>query len=169
MEEEKVLEVTCDGDDEQKEIDMHACIISFNIGDESFHVINIGSYDDHCCLIDGVLGLWKEYSIALCVRGWTTLDIWVMDDFGGGKGSWTKYLAIEPVVKITSQFALFGKSDEQFVLVACDDSVVIFYDICTNKFNYLPLNGVLLHHTQVVEYASSIVSVKECNKLDMEA
>ncbi|XP_062006549.1 F-box/kelch-repeat protein At3g23880-like [Rosa rugosa] len=168
MEQQKVLEVTFDDDDEQQGIDVHACIISFDIGDESFHVINIGSYDDHCCLIDGVLGLWKE-SIALCVRGWTTLDIWVMDDFGGGKGSWTKFLAFEPVVKITSQFALFGKSDEQFVLVACDDSVVIFYDICTNKFNYLPLNGALLNCAQVVEYVSSIVSVKDCNNPGMGA
>ncbi|XP_062005087.1 F-box/kelch-repeat protein At3g23880-like [Rosa rugosa] len=168
LEHEKVSKVAYAGGDEQNETElMNAHIISFDIGDETFHVTHIGSYDD-CFLVGDVLGLWKE-SITLCVHSMTTLNIWVMDDFGSGKGSWTKYLAFEPVVKITSQLALFGKSDEQFALVACDFSVVILYDIFTNKFNYIPLNGALLHCTRAVEYVSSIVSVKEGNKLDMGA
>ncbi|XP_062005573.1 putative F-box protein At3g16210 [Rosa rugosa] len=47
VEQEKVLKVAYTGDDEQNETElMNAHIISFDIGDETFHVTHIGSYDD---------------------------------------------------------------------------------------------------------------------------
>lgn len=49
-----------------------------------------------------------------------------------------------------------------------DASDLIFYDIRTNKFNYVPLNGGILGRTQIVEYTSSIVSAKDGNMLDKE-
>lgn len=48
-----------------------------------------------------------------------------------------------------------------------DASDLIFYNIRTKKFNYVPLNGGILGRTQIVEY-TSIVSAKDGNMLDKE-
>ncbi|XP_062005570.1 F-box/kelch-repeat protein At3g23880-like [Rosa rugosa] len=151
-------------DEEDDEGEMKDSIISFDIGDEAFYVI---SFPGDCRLYGCGLGLWKE-SIALCTSGpWSpdpstkeTLEIWLMDDLGGGEGSWTKYLTFEPVVAhIIGQLGLFW-DNKQLVAIFKTNCAVIFYEVCTNKFKCLPLNTEILDYSQAVECTRSIVSIK---------
>ncbi|XP_062005560.1 putative F-box protein At2g02030 [Rosa rugosa] len=133
-------------------------IIAFDIGSETFHVISFpnGYYYYH-----KVFGLWND-SIAVSTS-WCSenpcIDIWVLDNIGGVKGSWINCLSIDPVVNIEFPLAFVGKSG-QSLLVAVDRCVVILCDYTTSKLKYLPVNGVSLWNSQALFYVNSVVSVK---------
>ncbi|XP_050384233.1 F-box/kelch-repeat protein At3g23880-like [Argentina anserina] len=140
------------------------CIISFDIGNEAFHVILA---PDDCNLYNCGFGLWKESSIAFCTNlPWSPYpstkairEIWVMDDLGGGEGSWTKYLTFEPEADhIFFEMGLFWYN-KQLVAAFKTEWAVIFQEVCTNKFKRFPLNAGVMDYSRAVECTMSIVSI----------
>ncbi|XP_062006758.1 F-box/kelch-repeat protein At3g23880-like [Rosa rugosa] len=150
-------------DDDEHELDLSNRIISFHIVDETFHDIPC---PDVGLLTRRAFGLWNE-SLTISSLGESekdSIDIWVLDDI---EETWTKYVTLRPVVNILYPLTLARKS-EQFLLVAIDECVVIFYNCCTGKFKYLPISGVFLNHYQAVSYVSSTVSIEGGNNVEEE-
>ncbi|XP_004304894.1 PREDICTED: F-box/kelch-repeat protein At3g23880-like [Fragaria vesca subsp. vesca] len=116
-------------------------IISFDIGSETFHVIN---FPNGYYFRQKVLGLWND-SIAVSTC-WCEdnpyIDIWVLDNICV-EGSWINCLTVEPVVNFRSPLAFVVKSTDQSLWVAHDDCVLILYDLIIGKFKYLPVDGCL--------------------------
>ncbi|KAI5326351.1 hypothetical protein L3X38_035425 [Prunus dulcis] len=142
-------------EEERKERDMKAGILSFDFGEEVFDIIpyppDVGYYESK------IFGVWKE-SVAIFIYASMPdcFDIWVMDE-SEEKGSWTKYLTFEPEKPL---FPLALWKSEEVVMVARDDVVLIFYNLETRKFKYLPLNGVFFDRTEAVVCASTLVSIQ---------
>ncbi|PRQ48525.1 putative F-box domain-containing protein [Rosa chinensis] len=148
------------------------CILSFDMGDEIFNVISI-PWEEMPDEYHVRLGKWKE-SIALISCPTVTVvpqsfDIWVMNNSGNVKGSWTKCLTIGPMegVEIPLLYAplVFWKSDE--LLMVAEDGSVVSYNLEKQTVKYLPIHFVGDYfHTQAVVYVNSTVSINGGNKLE---
>lgn len=70
-------------------------VLSFDMSDELFHEI---SFPESTSFHER-LAVWKESIVLVSYKDDDPefLDIWVMDESGGFKGSWTKNLTIGPV------------------------------------------------------------------------
>lgn len=67
-----------------------------------------------------------------------TFEVWGMEGFGAGKELCIKYFSVGPLEGIEYPL-VFWKSDE--FLAATYDLSAVFYNVCTQTFNYLPIHG----------------------------
>ena len=139
-------------EDEDDHSGLKECLISFDMGNEAFHVILLPeAFGD---LGRCGFGVFNE-AIACCPGR----EIWLMEDLGGGEGSWTKYLTFEPVVDDVIE-GLFSYN-KQLVVVLRTMCAIVFQEVCTNQFKLLPIKTWITitapHYS--VACTSSIVSI----------
>lgn len=130
-------------------------ILSFDMSDELFHEISF----PESTYVHEILAVWKESIVLVSYKddGPGFLDIWVMDESGGFKGSWTKNLTVGPIEGLIP--LAFWKSDE--ILMVTADGCVVSYNIATQTLKYLPIHAAEGPRCiQCVVYVNSIISVK---------
>ncbi|KAM5548688.1 putative F-box protein [Rosa sericea] len=137
-------------------------LLSFDMSKELFNEISVPESINQ----EGVLkrfSVWKESIVLVAYKEDDDpkfLDIWVMGESGGFRGSWTKDLTIGPVecdIPLT-----FLKSDE--IIIRTADGCVVSYNIGTQTLRYRPIHVAEgPTRTQCVVYVNSIISVKGNN------
>ncbi|XP_008386330.3 F-box/kelch-repeat protein At3g06240 [Malus domestica] len=140
-------------------------ILSFDLGDEIFHKIQLPSRRESGFKFCNIF-LCNESIASFCCcydpknEDSTLCEIWVMDDYGGVKSSWTKLVTVGPLKGINENPLAFWKSDE-LLMVSCDGSVTS-YNSSTKNLSYLNIPPILneVRDFQAVIYVESIVSVK---------
>ncbi|CAL2269098.1 unnamed protein product [Prunus armeniaca] len=160
-------------DEEQKPM-----VIFFDTGDEIFHNIlfpdSFYMYEEgssyayemsYLMYCDLRIILWNG-SIALF--GFNRFSVfpdsygvWVLDDFDGAKGSWTKHFTFEPLMGI-KRVLEFWRSDE--ILMVTEDGDTVSYNLATEKLKNLPMNS--LSDFETIVYVNSLVSITRGNKLE---
>lgn len=148
---------------EQEEETYKEFILSFDISDELFHHMSV---PDSFHVADGSyrnLVVSKQSIALLSYKAGCgvprTFEVWVMEHWCAAKDVWTKNLIIGPLEGIEIAL-LFWKSDE--FLVVGNDAHAVSYNLCTQRFKYLPIHGVEeADRIQAVVYVNSIVSVKQ--------
>ncbi|XP_050384188.1 putative F-box protein At3g16210 [Argentina anserina] len=136
-------------------------IIIFDTSNEVFdHILLPYSlYDQEAQYSDMHTIVWKE-TIALFglyrIGGPDAYGLWVMDNLGSVKVSWTKQFTVEGVEGIKKDLE-FWKSDE--ILMIGTDGRIASYNISTKKVNYLSIDSVYPENTETVICLNSIVSI----------
>ncbi|XP_068303051.1 F-box/kelch-repeat protein At3g06240-like [Pyrus communis] len=138
-------------------------ILSFDLGDERFHRIQLPSRRESG---------FEFYYIFLCnesIASFCSLydrsedsklcEIWVMDDYDGIKSSWTKLLVAGPFKGIEKPLTLW-KCDE--LLMIDTDGRVISYNSGIGYLTYLHIPPIInrIIDSQALIYVKSIVPVK---------
>ncbi|CAL9003333.1 unnamed protein product [Prunus brigantina] len=151
-------------DEEQKPM-----VILFDTGDEAFHNIlfpdSFYMYEEgssyayemsYIMYTDLRIILWNGFIALFGFNRFSAFPesygVWVLDDFDGAKGSWTKHLVFEPLVGI-KRVLEFWKSDE--ILMATEDGDIVSYNLATEKLKNLPMNSPSDFETIV--YVNSLV------------
>ncbi|KAI5326384.1 hypothetical protein L3X38_035458 [Prunus dulcis] len=80
--------------------------------------------------------------------------VWVLDDFYGAEGSWTKHLTFEPLVGI-KRVLEFWKSEE--ILMVTEYGDIVSYNLETEKLKNLPRNSPSDFETSA--YVNSLVTI----------
>ncbi|XP_062006749.1 F-box/kelch-repeat protein At3g06240-like [Rosa rugosa] len=120
-------------------------IVSFDMSNERFHIILLPDrFYIPSVLIkrDLHIAVWNESIVLFIFQFYGSsyeeysFDIWVKDEYGDTRGSWTKHITIEPIVGLALPLT-FWKSDE-FIMVAPDGHIVS-YNLHTQKYRHLPL------------------------------
>ncbi|KAM5561163.1 putative F-box protein [Rosa sericea] len=136
-------------------------IIFFDTTNEVFdHILLPYSlYEQDAQYSDMHIVVWKE-TIALFglyrIGGPDAYGLWVMDNLGGGKVSWTKQVTLEAVVGIKKDLE-FWNSDE--ILMMATDGRIASYNISTKKINYLSIESMYPENSEAVVCFNSIVSI----------
>ncbi|XP_048446129.1 F-box/kelch-repeat protein At3g23880-like [Pyrus x bretschneideri] len=138
-------------------------ILSFDLGDEIFHRIQLPSRRESG---------FNFYYIFLCNESLASFcshfdrsensqscEIWVMDDYDGVKSSWTKLLTIGPLQGIKKPLA-FWKNDE--LLMVTSDRRATTYNSSIRRFNYLHIPPIFnrVVDFEALIYMKSIVPLK---------
>ncbi|CAN6706474.1 unnamed protein product [Malus baccata var. baccata] len=138
-------------------------ILSFDLGDDTFHIIQLPSKTESGFRFYYIF-LRNESLVSFCSRYDRSEDsesseIWVMDDYDGVKSSWTKLLTIGPLQGIKKPLA-FWKSDE--LLMLDSDGRATSYNSSTQNLKYLHIPPLLNRAVdfEVLIYEKSIVHVK---------
>ncbi|KAM5561155.1 hypothetical protein ABKV19_021986 [Rosa sericea] len=108
------------------------------------------------------LAIWND---SIAVFGFhlylESFHLWVMDDSGGGKESWTKQFTCDSIANINNALALWGIHE---VLAAAKDGHICSYNPSTKRLTYLHIHGLYQRDLQAVVCVSSLISVKGGNK-----
>ncbi|CAL9003329.1 unnamed protein product, partial [Prunus brigantina] len=135
-------------------------VFLFDTSDEVFHNILLPD-----CLYepteeyryDMSILLWNE-SVALfgldSPDAYAAYGIWVMDDFEGAKGSWTRHLTFKILVDVKRSLKLW-KSDEILVVTTSED--IVSYNLGTEKPRILPMHMENPCILQNIVYVNSFV------------
>lgn len=143
--------------------DNRQVVILFDTVDEVFHNVLFPHtlYEPYAGLFDVHLILWKESSVALfgshrIGAGLDSYGLWVLDDFGGVKDSWTKLLAFEPIVGIERSLE-FWKSDE--ILMVATDGSIVSYNLGTDQLREISIHSMHPSYSETVVCVNSLVSI----------
>nr|BAJ52234.1 hypothetical protein [Pyrus pyrifolia]BEL64064.1 hypothetical protein [Pyrus pyrifolia] len=138
-------------------------ILSFDLGDDTFHIIQLPSKTESDFKFYYIF--MRNGSLAsFCSRydrneDSESCEIWVMDAYDGVKSSWTKLLTIGPLQGIKKPLT-FWKSDE--LLMLDSDGRATSYNSSTKNLKYLHIPPILnrVVDFEVLIYVKSIVHVK---------
>nr|UZN72702.1 SFBB25-S21 [Pyrus x bretschneideri] len=141
-------------------------ILSFDLGDEIFHRIQL-PYRKESDFLFYDLFLYNESIASFCSHYDKSdnsgileiLEIWVMDDCDRVKSSWTKLQTLGHF-KDNENLLTFWKSDELFMVTS--DNKAISYNSSTGNLKYIHIPPIINKVTgfEALIYAKSIVSVK---------
>ncbi|CAN6570136.1 unnamed protein product [Malus baccata var. baccata] len=138
-------------------------ILSFDLGDEIFHRIQLPSRRESGFKFYYIF-LRNESLASFCSRydrsdKSESCEIWVMHDYDGVKNLWTKLLIIGPLQDIGKPLT-FWKSDE--LLMLASDGRATSYNYSTENLKYLHIPPILnrVVDFQALIYVKSIVSFK---------
>ncbi|XP_009341315.3 F-box/kelch-repeat protein At3g06240-like [Pyrus x bretschneideri] len=142
--------------------DSEECILSFDLGDETFHIIHFPSRRESGFTFDYIF-LRNESLASFCSpyhpsENSQSCEIWVMDDYDKVKSSWTKLLTVGslPIRKPL----MFWKSDE--LLMIDSDGRVASYNSSTGNLKYLHIPPTVTRAVdfEALIYVKSIVPLK---------
>ncbi|PQP94593.1 S locus F-box protein with the low allelic sequence polymorphism 1-S4 [Prunus yedoensis var. nudiflora] len=153
-------------DEEQKPM-----VIFFDTGDEIFHHILLPDsfymYEEgsayayemsYIMYTDLRIILWNGSIALFGINRFSALPesygVWVLDDFDGANGSWTKHLTFDPLEGVKRVLEIL-KSDE--ILMVTEDGDIVSYNLATEKLKNLPMNSSSDFETIV--YVNSLVSI----------
>ncbi|XP_048436071.1 putative F-box protein At5g15660 [Pyrus x bretschneideri] len=143
--------------------DGEECILSFDLGDEIFHRIQLPSKIESGFNFCGLF-LYNESITSYCYRYDPSEDsklfeIWVMDGYGGVKSSWTKLLTVGPFKGIEYPLTLW-KCDK--LLMVASGRRVTSYNSSTGNFKDLHIPPIMHQVTdlQALIYEESLVPIK---------
>nr|UZN72707.1 SFBB9-S34 [Pyrus x bretschneideri] len=138
-------------------------ILSFDLGDDTFHIIQLPSRRESSFRFYYIF-LRNESLASFCSRydrseDSESCEIWVMDDYDGVKSSWTKLLTIGPLQGIKKPLT-FWKSDE--LLMLDSDGRATSYNSSTGNLKYLHIPPILnrVVDFEVLIYVEIIVTGK---------
>lgn len=157
-EQQKEFMESFDRDDEEW---VRQVILSFDMSNEVFdHILLPNSlYEPMARYFYMHVILWNE-SVALfglyCIGGPDAYGVWVLNNFGTVKGSWTKLLTLEVILGIEKEL-VFWKSDE--ILMVAKDGRIVSYNFKTQKIKYLPIESMFPDNPEAVICVNSIVPV----------
>nr|BEL64082.1 hypothetical protein [Pyrus pyrifolia] len=144
--------------------DGKTCILSFDLGDEIFHRIQLPPRRESDFEFSNIFLCNKSIaSFCSCCDpsddDSTLCEIWVMDDYDRVKSSWTKLLTFGPLKGIENPFT-FWKTDE--LLTFASGGRATSYNSSTGNLNYLHIRPILseVRDFQAFIYVESIVPVK---------
>ncbi|XP_008245489.1 PREDICTED: F-box/kelch-repeat protein At3g06240-like [Prunus mume] len=160
-------------DEEQKPM-----VILFDTGDEIFHNLlfpdsfymyeegsSYGYEMSYIMYTDLRIILWNGFIALFGFNRFSAFPdsygVWVLDDFDGAKGSWTKHLTLEPLVGI-KRVLEFWKSDK--ILMVTEDGDIVSYNLATEKNKNLLMNSPSDFETIV--YVNSLVPITGGIKLE---
>ncbi|XP_050384301.1 F-box/kelch-repeat protein At3g06240-like [Argentina anserina] len=137
-------------------------ILSFDMGNELFHMILIPDLADGCKVV--TLAKWKEFISLLTYQEQIgvpqSYEMWVIDN-----GSWTKYLTIGPVEG--DRIPLLFWNSDKLLMVTDNDGHIVSYNTSTKILKYLPINFMIdVYNSQALVYVDSIVSINGGNILE---
>ncbi|XP_068303169.1 F-box/kelch-repeat protein At3g23880-like [Pyrus communis] len=139
-------------------------ILSFDLGDEIFHRIQLPFWKESDFKFSNIF-LCNESIASFCSccdpsdEDATLCEIWLMDDYDRVKSLWTKLLTFGPLKGIENPFT-FWKSDELLMVVSGGRATS--YNSSTGNLNYLHIPPILNEVTgsQALIYVESMVPVK---------
>ncbi|XP_050135725.1 F-box/kelch-repeat protein At3g06240-like [Malus sylvestris] len=138
-------------------------ILSFDLGDEIFHRIQLPSRRESSFKFYDLF-LYNESITSYCSHYDPTEDsklfeIWVMDDYDGIKSSWTKLLTVGPFKGIEYPLTLW-KCDE--LLMLASDGRAISYNSSIGNLKYLHIPPIIneVIDFEAFSYVESIVPIK---------
>nr|BEL64101.1 hypothetical protein [Pyrus pyrifolia] len=138
-------------------------VLSFDLGDEIFHRIQLPSREESGFTFFYIF-LCNESLASFCSRydrsgDSQSCEIWVMDDYDKVKNSWTKLLTIDSLQGIEKPLT-FWKSDE--ILMLASDGRATSYNSSTGNLKYMHIPPTLnkVVDFQALIYVESIVSLK---------
>ncbi|CAN6706487.1 unnamed protein product [Malus baccata var. baccata] len=138
-------------------------ILSFDLGDEIFHRIQLPSRRESGFKFYYIF-LHNESLASFCSRydrseKSESCEIWVMHDYDRVKSLWTKLFIIGPLQAIGKPLT-FWKSDE--LLMLASDGKATSYNYSTGNLKYLHIPPILnrVVDFQALIYVKSIVSLK---------
>ncbi|XP_050135724.1 F-box/kelch-repeat protein At3g06240-like [Malus sylvestris] len=138
-------------------------ILSFDLGDETFHIIHLPSRTKSGFRFYYIF-LRNKSLASFCSRydrseDSESCEIWVMDEYDGVKSSWTKLLTIGPLQGIKKPL-IFWKNDE--LLMLDSNKRATSYNYSTGNLKYLHIPPILnrVVDFEALIYVTSIVHVK---------
>nr|BAJ52235.1 hypothetical protein [Pyrus pyrifolia]BEL64065.1 hypothetical protein [Pyrus pyrifolia] len=138
-------------------------VLSFHLGDEIFHRIQLPSRRESGFKFYSLLQ-YNESITSYCCRYDPSeesklFEIWVMDDYDGVKGSWTNLLTVGPLKGIEYPLALW-KCNE--LLILASDGRAISYNSNSGNLKYLHIPPIInqINDFEALIYAESIVPIK---------
>ncbi|KAB2611691.1 MdFBX6 [Pyrus ussuriensis x Pyrus communis] len=134
--------------------DSEEYILSFYLGGETFHIIQLPSRRESGFTFDYIF-LRNESLASFCSpynpsEDSKLFEIWVMDDYDGVKSSWTKLLTVGPFKGIEYPLTLW-KCDE--LLMLASDGRATSYNSSTGNLKYLHIPPIL---SKVVDFEGLI-------------
>uniref|UniRef100_S6BVQ7 Hypothetical F-box protein n=1 Tax=Malus domestica TaxID=3750 RepID=S6BVQ7_MALDO len=144
-------------------IDGEKYILSFDLGDEIFHRIQLPSRRESDFEFSNIFLCNKSIaSFCSCCdpsdEDSTLCEIWVMDDYDRVERSWTKLLTFGPLKDIENPFT-FWKTDELLLVAAGGRATT--YNSTTRNLKYLHIPPILneIRDFEALIYVESIVPV----------
>ncbi|XP_007207968.1 F-box/kelch-repeat protein At3g06240 [Prunus persica] len=144
-------------------------IFLFDTGDEVSHNILLPDclYEAAVYRFDMRILLWNESVALFGLDSFGTFvecyGLWVLDDFDGAKGSWTRHCTFESVIDIKRVLA-FWNNDEILLVDGCGN--IVSYNLGTNNHKNLLIYTENLCRVETIVYVNTLVPIMGGNKLE---